>query len=489
MLHVHVHVHVHTHTYPHSLIGERRLPAMASAQVLILSIVCPCVFGSGYPIKIFGGTDSGETFLSSKANGDLDLYDRDDGSGRQRWVIERGSGDWVNIKIFGGMDSGETFLSTTPSGDLDLYDRDDGSGRQRWVIERGSGDWVNIKIFGGTDSGETFLSTTPSGDVDLYDRDDGSGRQRWVIDGFQVCDVSSWTARDLQFDLNAVSAPNGLGSIQLDSHTINNAGSTVSVTQSGEFSKEVTRSFSFELSEESKITAGIETSVTTSASVEVESPEIPIFGGGASGTSSVEATVGAFVSLEHGTSYTMGKSIEETEAKTTAWEQEVPGCTVIRVNFMASQGTATVPFTATMAPTDSSITGCEYSVTGTWTGASVSNTNLQTEEVVDSPLSGACASNGDTSSTMSPSPSPPASSSASGADTPTNGSDAVIDPSKDELPIGAIIGGGLGAVALLAVSAVAIVWLMRTKVQMPARTGPTVVTGIPATTEVTPSKV
>ena len=52
-----------------------------------------------------------------------------------------------------------------------------------------------IKIFGGTNSGETFLSTTAAGQVDLFHRDDGSGRQRWVIDGFQVCDVSSWTAR------------------------------------------------------------------------------------------------------------------------------------------------------------------------------------------------------------------------------------------------------------------------------------------------------
>ena len=65
---------------------------------------------------------------------------------------------------------------------------------------------------------------------------------------------------------------------------------------------------------------------------------------------------------------------------------------------------------------------------------------------------------------------------------------SAITPSKDEFPIGAIIGGGLGAVALLAVAAVAIVWL-RTKAQIPTRTDPTVVTGIPAATEMTPSKV
>lgn len=296
--------------------------------------------------------------------------------------------------------------------------------------------------------------------------------------GFQCCLASSWMVRDLQFDLNAVSAPNGLGSIQLDSHMINNAGSTASVTQSGEFSKEVTRSFSFELSEESKITVGIEATVTASTSVQVESPKIPFIGGGASGTSSVEATVGAFASTEFGTSYTLGKSIDETETKTSTWEQNVPGCTVIKVNFMASQGTATVPFTATMAPTDSSITGCEYSVTGTWTGASVSNTNLQTEEVVDPPLSGACASNGDTSSSASLSPS-------NAGATP----ESATPPSRDELPIGAIIGGGLGAVAILAAAAVTIAWIKIKKAKVPARTGPAVVTGIPATTEMTPSKV
>lgn len=88
------------------------------------------------------------------------------------------------------------------------------------------------------------------------------------------------------------------------------------------------------------------------------------------------------------------------------------------------------------------------------------------------------------SSPASLSPSPPASSSASGGNTSTSASDAgatlksATTPSRDELPIGAVIGGGLGAVAMLAAAAVAIAW-NKIKRAQPARTEPTVVTGIP----------
>ena len=69
---------------------------------------------------------------------------------------------------------------------------------------------------------------------------------------------------------------------------------------------------------------------------------------------------------------------------------EVPGCTVMEVTLSASDVTAYVPYTATMVPKDASITGCEYSVNGTWKGVSVSSTEVETVEMVDPPLFGTC---------------------------------------------------------------------------------------------------
>ena len=178
----------------------------------------------------------------------------------------------------------------------------------------------------------------------------------------------------------------------------------------------------------------------------VETPKIPVIGGGGSGTTgteaSVSATLEAHASQEYGTSYTLGESIEETEEVTAQWEQTVPGCTMINVQFMATQGTASVPFTATMIPADSTITGCSYGVTGTWTGASVSSTHLQPEEATDPPLAGPCLTGTSTSSSLTGS-------------------------SEDEFPIGAVIGGALGAVAVVAVAAIAIACMCKKKHQMP----------------------
>ena len=41
--------------------------------------------------------------------------------------------------------------------------KDDFSGRQRWTITRGSGDWYNIRSLGGP-KGRVFLSVSASGD-------------------------------------------------------------------------------------------------------------------------------------------------------------------------------------------------------------------------------------------------------------------------------------------------------------------------------------
>eukprot|EP00479_Gromia_sphaerica_P005056 TRINITY_DN16062_c0_g1_i1.p2 TRINITY_DN16062_c0_g1~~TRINITY_DN16062_c0_g1_i1.p2 ORF type:complete len:54 (+),score=9.40 TRINITY_DN16062_c0_g1_i1:391-552(+) len=46
-----------------------------------------------FHIRIFNGTNSGEEYLSCASDGLVDLYSRDDGSGRQLWMIDTLSSD------------------------------------------------------------------------------------------------------------------------------------------------------------------------------------------------------------------------------------------------------------------------------------------------------------------------------------------------------------------------------------------------------------
>ncbi len=84
----------------------------------------------------------GQKFLSSTRNGDIvDLYPVDDNSGRQKWNLVRhyennGGYNYYHIIISGGVRGGKKYLSSTSDGGkIDLYHYDDGSGRQRWIIE------------------------------------------------------------------------------------------------------------------------------------------------------------------------------------------------------------------------------------------------------------------------------------------------------------------------------------------------------------------
>mmetsp|Transcript_103513 Transcript_103513/g.246470 ORF Transcript_103513/g.246470 Transcript_103513/m.246470 type:complete len:1452 (+) Transcript_103513:596-4951(+) len=138
-------------------------------------------------LRVSGGVRGEKAFLNTVPAGTkVDLSTKDDFSGRQRWTITRGSGDWYNIRSLGGP-KGRVFLSVSASGDkVSLAPRDDGSGRQRWRIGHGSGDWYRISIAGGVGGKRRFLSTTERGDaVDLQVADDGSGRQRWLV-GFEA---------------------------------------------------------------------------------------------------------------------------------------------------------------------------------------------------------------------------------------------------------------------------------------------------------------
>jgi len=131
-------------------------------------------------IRVSGGTNAGEDFLSCTAKGLVDLYSKNDGSGRQTWVFHAVQKNTFNILISGGTNEGAIFLSCTAAGLVDLYDKDDSSGRQRWTLHKVSAGVYNIIVFDGVDDLK-FLSCTADGKVDLWNEDDGSGRQRWKL--------------------------------------------------------------------------------------------------------------------------------------------------------------------------------------------------------------------------------------------------------------------------------------------------------------------
>ncbi len=85
-----------------------------------------------FNILVSKGTDPGKKYLSCRSNGQtVDLFDKDDGSGRQRWqlipVLKQGIPNDFQIKVAGGTNNRQ-FLSCTPNElTVDLWDNDDGS--------------------------------------------------------------------------------------------------------------------------------------------------------------------------------------------------------------------------------------------------------------------------------------------------------------------------------------------------------------------------
>jgi hypothetical protein len=109
-------------------------------------------------------------------------------SGRQHFTFVPVSGltNVYNIKVAGGRDGCNIFLSSAScaggSNLVDLFNVDDGSGRQRWMLSP-SGSGFNIQPFNGRAGCNDFLSVASCGTdlVDLFGVDDGSGRQQFTL--------------------------------------------------------------------------------------------------------------------------------------------------------------------------------------------------------------------------------------------------------------------------------------------------------------------
>lgn len=158
---------------------------------------------AAYNIKIKGGVENKFKFLSTIPNGTkVDLYSKDDNSGRQKWMIEAlpwRSGinqDGVEcvssvISITSGYDVdknskdplkiGRKYLSTDGNRLVDLwYSTILGDYNQIWYLCPHQDYWNIIMVR--ENGSRAYLSTNSVGLVDLWNKDDASGRQRWSLE-------------------------------------------------------------------------------------------------------------------------------------------------------------------------------------------------------------------------------------------------------------------------------------------------------------------
>jgi len=143
-------------------------------------------------LRIVQGLTSGRCFLSCTPDGaTVDLWNGDDGSGRQQWILEKidtglletFSGPIYNIIVSGGVENSRRYLSCTADGSkVDLWHEDDNSGRQKWAFNEVGSQLYQITVAAGVEGNRRYLSCTPDGlTVDLWSVDDASGRQQWYL--------------------------------------------------------------------------------------------------------------------------------------------------------------------------------------------------------------------------------------------------------------------------------------------------------------------
>lgn len=148
-----------------------------------------------FNLQVLRGLSSNRSLLSCRATGLVDLWNQDDGSGRQRWLVTQVQGQASNVytvATYKGTDSGETYLGVASDNEtVELQASDDGSGRQQWAMIPVDSVSVGLEIpsyyllqsvLKAGQSGQ-YLSCTEDGTrVDLWS-DDASGRQRWQLQG------------------------------------------------------------------------------------------------------------------------------------------------------------------------------------------------------------------------------------------------------------------------------------------------------------------
>jgi hypothetical protein len=149
--------------------------------------------GSGITYNLVVATTSGGTVLFAggvSGSTAVTLVGSDDGSGRQMWAFVPVYGgsltvpSYYNIEVRGGGAQGPYLSVTADGATVNLYTKDDGSGRQRWVLYpvAGSANLFNIKIQGGMNSGApTYLSANNTATALCLTATGTAPSQQWGI--------------------------------------------------------------------------------------------------------------------------------------------------------------------------------------------------------------------------------------------------------------------------------------------------------------------
>lgn len=317
--------------------------------------------GLTYLLRPIKGLDSNRKYLSCAANGSVvDLWDKNDGSGRQQWLITK-VGMEQNNGIFhlvphDGLSSNRKFLSCTSDGSkCDLWDKDDDSGRQRWVFipigedPKTEQPLFNIRVEKGVNNGRTWLSCASDGKrVDLWYSDDKSGRQRWIVEPLDM------VIQGIDFD-TAAGQILDKAPMEIATQTLEN---TTSSVQAMKFvvSSEVTNASTFAQE------AGV--SVTVGTEFETGVPFV------------ADGKVSMSLTASYKASWSSSSSTKQS------WTQEFPvqvnpGKTV-RATATVFKANMSVPYTATLK---SKATGQTAKAKGVWHGASTWDIQYKTQEI------------------------------------------------------------------------------------------------------------
>jgi len=304
-----------------------------------------------YPVR---GLTTSRKFLSTKQDGSkVDLWNKDDESGRQRWCFEKTPDGFYNILIYSGVENSKRFLSVTSDGSkVDLYHKDDNSGRQKWQLIEIGNNLYQIRIKGGVANGKKYLSVIADGSkVDLYHKDDKTGRQQWKIES-----VGEWELTDIKYFLSpdniVISEPDFISEA-----TIRN-GTKTAQRLTCHFQKKATETSSF------SSTKG--TSVKVAATIEVGIPHL------ADGEIQTEVTGTA--------SWTYGGSETKEDIQTYDFPILVPPMAAYKGKAIVSRNKISANYEAILT---NKISGKTKKIKGRWEGIICGNINYELTDCSD----------------------------------------------------------------------------------------------------------
>ena len=203
--------------------------------------------------------------------------------------------------------------------------------------------------------------------------------------------ITGWTVKNTTYDIDksVVNVPKP-GDLVLGTATLDNTASRVSTPMSKTFSSTVTTTYKWEMSQETTISLGIQS--TQESSVTVNSPKIPIIGGDASATA--RFSLEEHVNVDHSTTYTSSEEQSESHALSTTWgPTNVPGCSLFHISYAGSQASGVVTYHGVAVPIVDNTARedlCTAPIDGQYNAGAVVNDVLKTVEDPHPKLSGTC---------------------------------------------------------------------------------------------------